>query len=268
MAASKSDMQIVKIDEGAVNARILARESKVDFRRVEAASIKVLARLTSAEGKRLFVRFFSTLQLNAHFISVIARTRLESADVAKVEEAIKSRIDGVATNLNQAIDGAEALFKANGISSAATYDTKPLEIEVGIISSTGRRYLELISKLDQLMPLLQTLEIHEVINTQILDQQRASLKRQVRDVANSARSLASGLRRRMNALVAAAGSAARGPDAAGGAREASDDRHVDGLGEIVVDGVEVAPSTAEESTGEARHESSADESASEARDPG
>ena len=268
MAASKSDMQIVKIDEGAVNARILARESKVDFRRVEAASIKVLARLTSAEGKRLFVRFFSTLQLNAHFISVIARTRLESADVAKVEEAIKSRIDGVATNLNQAIDGAEALFKANGISSAATYDTKPLEIEVGIISSTGRRYLELISKLDQLMPLLQTLEIHEVINTQILDQQRASLKRQVRDVANSARSLASGLRRRMNALAAAAGSSARGQDLAGDAREDSDDRHGSNLEEIVVDGVEVAPSTAEESTGEARHESSADESASEARDPG
>jgi len=268
MAASKSDMQIVKIDEGAVNVRILARESKADFRRVEAASIKVVTRLTSAEGKRLFVRFFSTLQLNAHFISVIARTRLESADVAKVEEAIKSRIDGVATNLNQAIDGAEALFKANGITSAATYDTQPLEIEVGIISSTGRRYLELIAKLDQLMPLLQTLEIHEVINTQLLDQQRASLKRQVRDVANSARSLASGLRRRMNAMAAAAGSAVRGQGAAGDTREDSDDRHGDGLEEVVVDGVEVAPSTTAEPSGEARHESSADEPASEAGDPG
>jgi len=202
MAANTSDMQIVKIDEGAINARILARESKADFRRVEAASIKVLARFTSAEGKRLFVRFFSTLQLNAHFISVIARTRLESANVVKVEEAIKTRIEKAAALLNHAIDEAEALFKANGIASAATYDAKPLEIEVGIISSTGRRYLELIAKLDQLMPLLQTLEIHEVINTQTLDQERASLKRQVRDIANSARSLASGLRRRMNALAA------------------------------------------------------------------
>jgi len=219
MAANTSDVKIVKIDEGAVNARILARESKVDFRRVEAASIKVLARFTSAEGKRLFVRFFSTLQLNAHFISIIARTKLESADVAKVEEAIKTRIDGAAKLLDQAIDGAEALFKANGIASAATYDTKPLEIEVGIISSTGRRYLELISKLDQLMPLLQTLEIHEVIDTQTLDQQRASLKRQVRDVANSARSLASGLRRRMNALAVASGFSRREEGAEGGAGE-------------------------------------------------
>jgi hypothetical protein len=218
MAEKTTDMRIVKIDEGAVNARILARESKVDFRRVEAASIKVLARFTSAEGKRLFVRLFSTLQLNAHFISVIARTRLDSTDVAKVEEAIKARIDAVAALLNQAIDGAEALFKANGITSAATYDTKPLEIEVGIISSAGRRYLELISKLDQLMPLLQTLEIHEVIDTRTLDQQRAALKRQVRDVANSARSLASGLRRRMNALAAAASAH---EDGAGDAHEES-----------------------------------------------
>lgn len=204
MATKFSGSQIVKTDEGAVNARILAREAKVDFRRVEAASIKVVTRLSSAEGKRLFVRFFSTLQLNAHFISVLARTRLDSADVAKVEAAIKARIDTVAEALNKAIDGAEALFQANGITSAATYDTQAMEIEVGIISSTGRRYLDLIGKLDQLMPLLQTLEIHEVISTQALDIQRATLKRQVRDVANSARSLATGLRRRMNAMAAGA----------------------------------------------------------------
>jgi hypothetical protein len=50
------------------------------------------------------------------------------------------------------------------------------------------------------MPLLQTLESHEVITTQAVDIQRASLKRQVRDVAGAARNLAMGLRRRMNAM--------------------------------------------------------------------
>lgn len=220
MATNKSDGRIVKIDEGSVNARILAREAKADFRRVEAASIKVVARLASAEGKRLFVRFFSTLQLNAHFISVLARTRLGSDDVAKVESAIKTRIDAAAEVLNKAIDAAEALFRANGITSAATYDTQALEIEVGIISSTGRRYLELIGKLDQLMPLLQTMEIHEVISTQALDIQRAILKRQVRDVANSARSLASGLRRRMNTMAANAGTGGGTPGTANAGRPA------------------------------------------------
>jgi hypothetical protein len=222
MATKFSGSQIVKTDEGAVNARILAREAKVDFRRVEAASIKVVTRLSSAEGKRLFVRFFSTLQLNAHFISVLARTRLDSDDVAKVEAATKARIDTVAEALNKAIDGAEALFQANGITSAATYDTQAMEIEVGIISSTGRRYLDLIGKLDQLMPLLQTLEIHEVISTQALDIQRATLKRQVRDVANSARSLATGLRRRMNAMAAASGADALASVAAPGAPHEAD----------------------------------------------
>lgn len=243
MATKFSGAQIVKTDEGAVNARILAREAKVDFRRVEAASIKVVTRLTSAEGKRLFVRFFSTLQLNAHFISVLARTRLDSDDVAKVEAAIKARIDTVAEALNKAIDGAEALFQANGITSSATYDTQALEIEVGIISSTGRRYLDLIGKLDQLMPLLQTLEIHEVITTQALDIQRATLKRQVRDVANSARSLATGLRRRMNALAASAasgGNASASPDAA---RAGAD-------GDVEADG-DMAGDLAEQEGGEA-----------------
>ncbi|MDO8770940.1 MAG: DUF1845 domain-containing protein [Burkholderiaceae bacterium] len=195
-----SDIQIVKMDEGGVNARILAKETKADFRRIEAASLKMRARFTSAEGKRFFVRLFSTLQLNTHFISVIARTRLDHDDVAKVEAALRTKMDFVSENLNKAIDGAEALFKSHGVTSVATYDTVPLEVDVGVMSSAGRRYLEVLGKLDQLMPLLQTLEIHEVITAQAVDIQRAGLKRQVRDVANGARNFAMGLRRRMNAL--------------------------------------------------------------------
>ena len=197
-----SEIQIVKVDQGAVNARILAKEAKADFRRVEAASLKMPTRFTSAEGKRFFARLFNTLQLNTHFISVIARTRLEHEDVAKVEEAIRAQMDAVTENLNKAIDGAEALFKIHGITSTATYDTVPLDVDVHVLSSIGRRFLEVLGKLDQLMPLLQTLEIHEVITTQAVDMQRAALKRQVRDVANGARNFAMGLRRRMNALDA------------------------------------------------------------------
>ena len=52
--------------------------------------------------------------------------------------------------------------------------------------------------------MLQTLEIHEVESAQAVDTQRAGLKRQVRDIANGARSFATGLRRRMNALDARA----------------------------------------------------------------
>jgi hypothetical protein len=195
-----TDIQIVKVDEGGVNARILAKETKADFRRVEAASLKVPARFTSAEGKRFFVRLFNTQQLNAHFISVIARTRLDHDDVAKVEATIRSQMELVAERLNQAIDSAEAMFKSHGITSVATYDTVPLDVEVGVLSSSGRRYLEVLGKLDQLMPLLQTLEIHEVLSAQEVDIQRASLKRQVRDVANGTRNFATGMRRRMNSL--------------------------------------------------------------------
>lgn len=196
-----ADSTIVKTDQGGVNERILAREAKADFRRVEAASLKMRTHLTSAEAKRLFVRMFNTLQLNAHFISVIARTRLEHREVEAVEATLRQEIDTVKETLGHAIDGAEALFQANGISSFASYDTQPLEVEVGILSSSGRRYLEVLNQFDQLMPLLQTLEIHEVITTKTLDIQRATLKRQIRNIATSARRLATALRRRMNALT-------------------------------------------------------------------
>ncbi|MCB2021314.1 MAG: DUF1845 family protein [Burkholderiaceae bacterium] len=195
-----SDIQIIKMDQGGANARIIAKEAKADFRRVEAASLKIPSRFTSADGKRYFVRLFNTLQLNTHFISVIARTRLDHDDIAQIETAIRTRMESVTENLNKAIDGAEALFKANGITCAATYDTVPMDVQVGVLSSSGRRFLEVLGKLDQLMPLLQTLEIHEVISAYEVDIQRAALKRQVREVANGARNFAMGLRRRMNAL--------------------------------------------------------------------
>lgn len=198
-----TDKQIVKVDQGAVNDRILAKEVKADFRRVEAASVKMRTHFTSAEAKRMFVRFFNTVQLNAHFISVIARTKLKHEDVERVEAALRERVEAVTQDFNKAIDGAEALFKVNGIATIATYDTKPLELEIGVISSMGRRYFELLTKLDQLMPMLQTLEIHEVITPRDADIQRAAFKRGIRTVAGAARSLASGLRRRMNALGAA-----------------------------------------------------------------
>ncbi len=197
-----ADTQIVRMDEGAVNARILAKEVKVDFRRVEAASVKMMARFASAEAKRQFVRYFSTLQLNAHFVSVIARAKLKPEDVARVEFLLREQLVSVADELNKGIDGAEALFKANGITRVATYDTLPLELEVGIISSSGRRYFEILNKLDQLMPMLQTLEVHEVITASDADVQRAGFKRLIRNLAVSARNMASGLRRRMNALDA------------------------------------------------------------------
>jgi hypothetical protein len=154
-----------------------------------------------------------------HFISVIARTRLDHEDIGKIETALRGRIDAATASLNEAIDGAEALFKAHGITSLASYDTVPLDVDVRVLSSISRRFLEVLVKLDQLMPLLQTLEIHEVVSAQAVDTQRAGLKRQVRDIANGARSFATGLRRRMNALDARATPPddVEGPDDAHGA---------------------------------------------------
>jgi hypothetical protein len=104
--------------------------------------------------------------------------------------------------LNHAIDGAELLFKNHSIETVATYDTVPLEVEVGITSALGRRYFELIHKLDQLMPLLQTLEIEEVITEKQVEQQRSRFKRIVLALSSMMRNFAMGCRRRMNEVDA------------------------------------------------------------------
>ena len=188
----------IRLDQGGVNARILAKEAKVDFRRVESASRKIPTTFCSPEVKRLFVRYFNSMQLNMYLTSVIARAKLPHVVIEKVEGTLKAQLEKLHADINEVIDGAEALCKTHGITRLATYDTEPLAIEAKVISSFGRRYLELMTKVDQLMPMLETLAIDDVIEVAQLDLQKALAKKSVRRVAGAARNFATGLRQRMN----------------------------------------------------------------------
>jgi hypothetical protein len=197
-SAAMPEPSNVKLDHGAINQRILAKENAGDYRRVEQASVKQRTRFESPEAKRLYARYFHSLQLNAHFISEIARIRLEPEQVEKVEQMMRSRLERLAQEIDGAIDGAALLLEREGVTTTATYDAQALDLEVGVISSFGRRYLEALLKLDRLMPMLRTLEIYEVITTSEADKRRALYKKQVRGVAMGVRILAGGLRKRMN----------------------------------------------------------------------
>ena len=188
----------IRLDEGEVNERIIAKEAKVDFRRVEAASRKMPATLRSPEVKRIYARYFNFMQLHMHVISVFGRAKLRHEVVEKVESAIREQLERANAEVNQAIDSAEALCKLHGVTRLATYDTEPLAIEVRVISPFGRRYLELMTKTDQLMPILETLAIDEVIGVAQLDLQKALAKKSLRQIAGAVRNFVGGLRRRMN----------------------------------------------------------------------
>jgi hypothetical protein len=194
-----SDNQLALLDRGEANRRILAKdEHRADFRRVEAASLKRRTHLASAEGKRIFARCFYSFQASIYFVSALGRTKLPHEYVEQIEQAVRNKLEDSAKEINQAIDGAELLFKNHNIEIAATYDTVAMEVEVGITSALGRRYFELIHKLDQLMPLLQTLEIEEVITEKQVEQQRSRFKRLVLSMSSTTRNFAMGCRRRMN----------------------------------------------------------------------
>ena len=166
------------MDQGEANRRILAKdEHRVDFRRVEAASIKRQLRLSSGEAKRIFARCFYSFQASLYFISQIGRTKLPSEAVESIEKLIREKLEAVTKELDAGIDGAEALLKNSNIDCMATYDTVPLEMPIPITSALGRRYFEALHKLDQVMPLLQTLLIEEIITEKQADRQRSRYKR-------------------------------------------------------------------------------------------
>lgn len=208
-----AELALAKLDDGRTNQRILADEKyRADFRRVEAASIKRRTHLCSAEGKRLLARCFYTFQANLYTVSQIGRVNLSDEEVLKLEKHLRDALDKANREILNKIAHAETLLKNNNIDSVATYDVEPLETEVGVISSLGRRYFELIHKFDALMPMLQTLEIEEVISSDQFARTRSRAKRVVLHLATMSRRLAVGVRVRKD------GSARSGAEGADRAR--------------------------------------------------
>lgn len=194
-----NESALAVMDSGEANKRILSKdEYRADFRRVEAASLKRKTSLSSGEGKRVFARCFYTFQAGMYFVSTLGRTKLPRESVEQIEQAVRAKLEVAAKEVDKLIDGAEGLLKQNSIECIATYDTVPLEIEIGITSALGRRYFELIHKLDQAMPLIQTLEIEEVITEKAAEHQRSNCKRIVLSLASTVRNFSAGVRRRMN----------------------------------------------------------------------
>lgn len=191
----RSIMQNDQLD--LINARLLRKGEQVDYSRVEGASLKIMSKLQSPEGKRLFLRLFGTVQLQINLIGGVARAVLDVQVIDPLVDSIKVRIDNLHKALNMAIDGAEILFKQHGIVNIASYDTPPLEVEVPILSAQARRYYEAIVKFDQLMPLLQTLQIHEVVTDADANDSRARLKGDFRAIAGVSRRMADRLRTRL-----------------------------------------------------------------------
>lgn len=198
-----ADDGVIKAGEDKINAHILAKEFKKDYLvRVEGARRKIPSFFSSPEVKRLFLRYFDSMQLNVYVISVIARIRLPDEMIEKLEKGLEEQIKRLTKEVDEEIVSAEKRFRQSGITSIAEYDTPPLTIEVRVISPLARRYLELINKIDQLMPILETLAIDEIITQKQLGANKALYKRSIKIVAVTARRFAIQVRKRMNEVSA------------------------------------------------------------------
>lgn len=144
---------------------------------------------------------FESFQICAHFIGVTAKARIaddeDQALVAAHETAMREAVDAARAKLDETLDEAEVLFKANGIAPPYFFETEPLRMIVNVKSSSERRFLELICQLDHVIVVLQALEIHQVSPVDTLDMQRAKLKREVRNVLKTTRRLSAELRQQM-----------------------------------------------------------------------
>eukprot|EP01034_Spumella_vulgaris_P033252 gene33252-41030_t len=203
---------IINAEHGAINRRLLARKVITKNDHIESASRKVPVTLCSPEGKRLYLRCFEITQITFHYITVFARMKVSEQEVEKIELELRTMLDNRLARLNKALADMEAKCMAHGITSLATYDVQPLLFDTKVFSMLDRRMLELIEKVDQLMPMLETLCIDEVLTPSQLLIEKSKFKNTVRGTTKAVRIIRMAMERRANAALAPA--TASGPNQA------------------------------------------------------
>ncbi|MES2260657.1 MAG: hypothetical protein V4724_19235 [Pseudomonadota bacterium] len=191
-------------EHNAINRRLLARKVIAKTDHIESASRKVPVMLCSPEGKRLYLRCFEITQITFHYITVFARMKVSEQEVEKIELELRTMLDNRLARLNRALVDMEAQCAAHGITSLATYDVEPLVFDTKVFSMLDRRMLELIEKVDQLMPMLETLCIDEVLTPSQLLIEKSKFKNAVRGTTKAVRIIRVTLERHANAALAPA----------------------------------------------------------------
>lgn len=206
---------LARMDAEAANRRILEKVGeRADFRRVEEASIKRTTCLSSPTGKRILARCFYSLQLNLWYLQVVGRGKLPEADIEQVETLVRRNLERAVEAMNKELDGAHDLLKRHAVETVATYDAAPLRVEVSIVTAQARRFFELLHKIDEVMPLIQTLAIEEIIDDRTAARMRTRCSRLALKIAGSARALALACRRKVRSLDGGQAIQGTAPDAA------------------------------------------------------
>lgn len=118
----------------------------------------------SLQAQRVIERSLSRVSYSLFSLDVILQIIGERDEVDQVEQVIHADIDKAGEDLDARIDQLEALMKQHNIQDIPSY-SHPYEQVIEISSPQIRLFADLISKLDKLMALVDTLWLHGVLKS-------------------------------------------------------------------------------------------------------
>lgn len=201
---SPEDPHPIRIDPGDdVNHRLIKRLLDENQRHIEAPHMKLPAMLCSPEAKRFFLRNFQPFQAHAYFVSVIARTKLPGSQVKPFEDELRDSITQGTAIIDQLMEELQHLYTARGINRPVGYDSYPMNLDISVICALGRRYLALIEKFDQALPLLNALAVQEILQSDDVSERHKAIKRATTKPSLRAREARSELQKEIERVRAA-----------------------------------------------------------------
>ncbi len=159
------------------NIRLKSQVEKTRVPTIEAAGLKATVTLFSPEAKRLWRDVFLLTQACVHYVRVIGRYTLDDSVVDKAEAMIENQLSKQMDAIDLHIASTTRRCNEKGVKELATYNVKPLILTVSVFSTFDNRFLDLIAKVDQIMPMLETLAIGGHIGSKGLAEEKNRAKK-------------------------------------------------------------------------------------------
>lgn len=160
----------------------LMKQVDGDRKAKSAPIIKQKVNLSTLAAQKVMTRSFEKLAESLFQVSVILRAVGEREHVDEAEELLNSRFEQAATDITAKIEQMKSLAEQHGINLSPDY-TNQVTYEVEINTPHLARFLGLVTQMDELVSMIDSLWLHSILDDRQASNARFEWSRRMINVA-------------------------------------------------------------------------------------
>jgi len=172
---------------GDLNPQIVAKIQRSRLSRLEGASAPMPVTLYSPEAKRLFARFFDSVQANYRHMMMRAKHQFPADVTRTVKDVLAGEVNLARAIVQHGLQQALQLAATQVVDAAPHYPDLPLDLTAHVYVAFGTQFLDLLREVDRWMVVHDALAARGVMAGAATQRDKRAIKRLVKQIARRIR---------------------------------------------------------------------------------